>query len=175
MPEVMNNGCCKFRTNKLNFIRMKSLFIAGLIFLCCCSVSNAKTIELEPRAGVGYSNLFGIHAGVLASMSFTNHFFIQSGLIANSLDGTSMGYTGDFSFGLNLPIYASWRLPLNETTKLRLNAGPYVGIGDVGHLGATAEAGVEFKRFYVGASYFQDCLNDKDLQLNISVGYKFVL
>lgn len=154
---------------------MKKVFIVGLLSLFSLSNLQAKTIELEPRAGVGISHLFGIHAGVLGSIGLTNNFFLQSGLLANSLDEAWKRNSGNFTFGVNLPIYASWRLPINEGTKIRLNAGPYVGFGAEGHLGATAEVGFEFKRFYTGASYFQNCINDKNSQFNLSFGYKFVL
>ena len=43
------------------------------------------------------------------------------------------------------------------------------------NLGATAAADIEVKRFYVGVNYFQNCVNDRDLKLGLSVGYKFTL
>ena len=54
---------------------------------------------------------------------------------------------------------------------LRLNAGAYTGSGEYWNLGATAAAGIEVKRFYVGVNYFQNCVNDRDLNLGLSVGY----
>ena len=38
-----------------------------------------------------------------------------------------------------------------------------------------AAVGIEVKRFYVGVNYFQNCVNDRDLKLGLSVGYKFTL
>ena len=63
----------------------------------------------------------------------------------------------------------------SDKVNLRLNAGAYTGSGEYWNLGATAAAGIEVKRFYVGVNYFQNCVNDRDLKLGLSVGYKFTL
>jgi len=69
-------------------------------------------------------------------------------------------------------VYASFHIPLSDKVNLRLNAGAYTGSGESWNLGATAAVGIEVKRFYVGVNYFQNCVNDRDLKLGLSVGYK---
>lgn len=74
-----------------------------------------------------------------------------------------------------VPVFASFRFPLNEKLNLRTDIGPYLGVGDEVHLGGAAEVGVEIRKWYVGAGYFQNAVRDSDYQFNLSVGYKFVL
>ena len=81
----------------------------------------------------------------------------------------------DWNIDFFVPVYASFHIPLSDKVNLRLNAGAYTGSGEYWNLGATAAAGIEVKRFYVGVNYFQNCVNDRDLKLGLSVGYKFTL
>lgn len=74
-----------------------------------------------------------------------------------------------------VPVFASFRFPLNEKLNLRTDIGPYLGVGDEAHLGGAAEVGVEIRKWYVGAGYFQNAVGDSDYQFNLSVGYRFVL
>ena len=89
--------------------------------------------------------------------------------------GNSFSYGDDWNIDFFVPVYASFHIPLSDKVNLRLNAGVYTGTGEYWNLGATAEAGIEVKRFYVGVNYFQNCVNDRDLKLGLSVGYKFTL
>ena len=84
-------------------------------------------------------------------------------------------YGDDWNIDFFVPVYASFHIPLSDKVNLRLNAGAYTGSGEYWNLGATAAAGLEVKRFYVGVNYFQNCVNDRDLKLGLSVGYKFTL
>lgn len=87
--------------------------------------------------------------------------------------GNSFSYGDDWNIDFFVPVYASFHIPLSDKVNLRLNAGAYTGSGEYWNLGATAAAGIEVKRFYVGVNYFQNCVNDRDLKLGLSVGYKF--
>ena len=89
--------------------------------------------------------------------------------------GNSFSYGDDWNIDFFVPVYASFHIPLSDKVNLRLNAGAYTGSGEYWNLGATAAAGIEVKRFYVGVNYFQNCVNDRDLKLGLSVGYKFTL
>ena len=76
---------------------------------------------------------------------------------------------------INFPQSRLFSIQTGLLLNLRLNAGAYTGSGEYWNLGATAAAGIEVKRFYVGVNYFQNCVNDRDLKLGLSVGYKFTL
>ena len=93
----------------------------------------------------------------------------------NCLLYTSPSPRDDWNIDFFVPVYASFHIPLSDKVNLRLNAGAYTGSGEYWNLGATAAAGIEVKRFYVGVNYFQNCVNDRDLKLGLSVGYKFTL
>lgn len=156
---------------------MKKVCLIFLIALIV-PVLHVKAIELEPRAGVSYApNVLGLHIGAFASFQLMEKFFIQPGILLNTVgSGTLDDSLDQWKIGLNIPVYASFRLPVNETTHIRLNVGPYVGAAaSLLSLGATGEVGVEIKKIYIGAAYFQNCINGAGAQLNLSVAYKFVL
>lgn len=150
---------------------MKQVF---LILFAVLSIQLVKSIELEPRAGIGGVYEWGLHAGAYVSFPVSNVFAIQTGGLLYSGDNWKNS-SSKWNIGLNIPVYASFRLPVSQTTNIRLSAGPYVGIASLGQLGFSAETGVEVKKVYIGAAIFQNCLNKKDTQVGISVGYKFAL
>lgn len=131
-------------------------------------------VELEPRAGVAVCHKWGFHVGASAAFPVVEKLFIQPGAFLYAL-ALERYRKNDWTIGVNVPVYASLRFPVSRVTQVRLNAGPYVGLGSDIQFGPSAEAGVEFKKIYVGIGYFQDCLNDKDYMLNLSVGYRFTL
>ena len=67
------------------------------------------------------------------------------------------------------------KINISKKTNLRLNGGAYWGTGPKMQLGATAEAGVEVKRLFIGANCFQNCINEQEFLFGVSVGYKFQL
>lgn len=133
-----------------------------------------KAIELEPRMGIGHVNNWGLHVGAYVSFPRSDLFAIQTGALLNT--GNSMIKHERWDIGINIPVYASFRIPVSDAAKVRLNVGPYVGVASqTAHLGLSAEAGVEFKRIYLGVGCFQNCVDGQDTTLNLSVGYKFEL
>lgn len=152
---------------------MKKLCLIVLgIFLLITTQANA--IELEPRAGVAVCHKWGFHVGASTAFPVVNKLYIQPGAFLYAL-APERFRNDDWDIGVNVPVYASFRFPVSHVTQVRLNAGPYVGIGNDIQFGPSAEAGVEFKKIYMGVGYFQDCFNDKDYMLNLSIGYKFTL
>lgn len=134
-----------------------------------------KAIELEGRTGVSVSGNWGLHTGAYLGIPVSSRFAVRPGFLLHTVEWDSYRPADDWRIGLIVPVYASFRFPLNEKMSLRTDVGPYVGIGDEVHLGGAVEAGVEFGRVYVGAGYFQNAIGDTDYQLNFSVGYKFIL
>ena len=65
---------------------MKSILLSLMIVLC--TVGNAKGIELEPRIGVSYSEVWGLHLGAMASFKMSDLFYIQPGALINTVSGT---------------------------------------------------------------------------------------
>lgn len=145
-----------------------------LLFLLLLPIfQSMQAIELEPRTGFSNVHNWGLQMGAYVSFPTSNLFAIQTGALL---------YTGNrennkvWNIGLNIPVYASFRIPVSNATRIRLNAGPYIGLAEQnGQLGVSAEAGVEFNRIYIGAGCFQNCFNEQEMQLNVSVGYKFAL
>lgn len=64
---------------------------------------------------------------------------------------------------------------LNESLNLRLGVGPYFETGRDWGLGVSGEAGLEWKRYFAGVAYFQDCVKSsyKDEGFHFSFGYRF--
>ena len=117
---------------------------------------------------------WGLQTGAYINFPQSRLFSIQTGLLLHTA-GNSFSYGDDWNIDFFVPVYASFHIPLSDKVNLRLNAGAYTGSGEYWNLGATAAAGIEVKRFYVGVNYFQNCVNDRDLKLGLSVGYKFTL
>lgn len=150
----------------------KICFIVLGIFLLI--TGQICAVELEPRAGVAVCHKWGFHVGTSAAFPVIEKLFIQPGVFLYAL-APERFRKDDWDIGVNVPVYASFRFPVSRVTQIRLNAGPYIGLDDDIQFGPSAEAGVEFKKIYLGIGYFQDCLNDKDYMLNLSVGYRFSL
>lgn len=51
--------------------------INGMAFFLLCTVGDAKGIEIEPRVGIYYSKVWGIHAGALTSVQLSDKFYLQ--------------------------------------------------------------------------------------------------
>ena len=151
---------------------MKWKIISLFVFAFCVLMVQAKDIELEPRIGVtsAATNRFdmGFHIGGMVSFGLSDRFAIQPGVLMNVVE-TEDTYD---NIGVAIPVYASWRVPLKKVN-LRLNAGPYMEFKGGTNVGASLEAGVEYKQFYTGVAYFQDILSPRSVLLNLSFGYKF--
>lgn len=152
---------------------MKKVWLLMLMILFC-TVGNAKTIELEPRAGFSYSDVWGLHLGAMVSFKVTDLFYFQPGALVNTVSGT-YNRSGDWNFGLDIPLYASFRIPVSNVMKVRLNAGPFIALSSPASLGTALEGGVEYHKYYVGVSWLQNFVNENSARLHFSVGYKFAL
>ena len=107
---------------------MKSVLLLSVLMILLCTVGNAKDIELEPRAGVSYTtSIWGIHAGALMSLQLSDKFYFQPGFLINTVSEFFYKANG-WKLGLDIPLYASFRVPVSNAAKLRFNAGPFVGI-----------------------------------------------
>ena len=150
---------------------MKKLFVLLILLL---SFGRSQAADIEARTGILGGDGWGLQTGAYINFPQSQLLSIQTGLLLHTAENAfSRGDNWNINFCV--PVYASFHVPVSDKVNLRLNAGAFGGIGDDLHLGATAEAGVEIKRFYVGVNYFQDCIDNHDLQLGLSVGYKFTL
>lgn len=152
---------------------MRNRFILLFILLAYSYV--LKAVELEGRTGISASGTWGLHTGAYLGFPLSSSFAIRPGFLLHTVEWDSYRPADDWRIGLIVPVYASFRFPLSEKTNLRTDLGPYFGVGDDVHLGGSVEAGVEIRRFYIGAGYFQNAIGDSDYQLNFSVGYTFIL
>lgn len=147
-----------------------------LIGITLCSIFNyVQATDIEARTGILAGDVWGLQAGAYINFPQSKLFSIQTGLLLHTANRWTVRNADNLDIDLNVPVYASFHIPLNEKTNLRLNGGAYVGTGHDLHLGATADVGVEVKRLYVGVNYFQNCINSQELQFGVSVGYRFHL
>lgn len=153
---------------------MKKYFILLLVSFVLCSVQSMKAIDLEPRAGVSYSWVWGIHVGALTSLELSDRFYFQPGFLVNTVSEFS-GKADGWKLGLDVPLYVSYRLPVSNAAKVRLNVGPFAGISSQISLGTALEAGIEYCKCYIGASWFQNFVDRNCTRLNLSIGYNFHL
>lgn len=155
-------------------VNMKKLFILLLLFIVFSNQQSIRAVELEARAGASYSNIWGFHAGAFTAFHVADKFFLQPGVIFNSANDYS--HKGNlWRLGLDIPVYASWRIPVNDAVRIRLNAGPFIGVISDFSFGTAVEAGIEYHKYYMGVSWQENFVNQNFTRLNFSVGYKFVL
>lgn len=151
----------------------KTLILIGITL---CSIFNyVQAADIEARTGVMAGDVWGLHAGAYINFPQSKLFSIQTGLLLHTANRWSLGSADTWDIDFNVPVYASFHIPLSEKTNLRLNGGAYIGTGNSWQIGATADVGVEVKRLFVGVSCFQNCINNQEFLLGISVGYKFAL
>ena len=150
---------------------MKKLFVLLILLLF---FGRSQATDIEARTGILGGDGWGFQTGAYINFPQSRLFSIQTGLLLHTA-GNSFSYGDDWNIDFFVPVYASFHIPLSDKVNLRLNAGAYTGSGESWNLGATAAVGIEVKRFYVGVNYFQNCVNDRDLKLGLSVGYKFTL
>lgn len=153
---------------------MRKVLLLMLVIMVCVA-GNAKTIDLEARTGIMGGDVWGLHAGAYLNFPQSSLFSIQTGVLLHTANVSVAKYSDTWDIDLNVPVYASFHIPLSEKTNLRLNGGAYIGTGHTMQLGATADVGVEVKRLFVGVNCFQNCINEQEFLLGVSVGYKFAL
>lgn len=137
--------------------------------------SHVQAIDIEARTGIMGGDVWGLHAGAYINFPQSKLFSIQTGLLLHTANRGGIRNSDTWGIDLNVPVYASFHIPLSEKANLRLNGGAYWGTGSALQVGAAAEAGVEVKRVFVGVNCFQNCINEQELLFGISVGYKFNL
>lgn len=149
---------------------MKSYIFVIIFLLSAVLHVSAKDIELEPRIGISispYGN-WGFNLGGMASFGFSSLFYIQSSLLLNTVRPEPENNFME----ANVPVYASLRIPVKKV-KIRLNVGPYIKFNNYMDIGVSAEGGIEYKKLYIGLSYFQNCTRESEILFNLSIGYKF--
>ncbi len=136
---------------------MKKVFMFLALALATMSVS-AQDVTIGVRAGLNFANMseegvspdsrLGLHAGVVFDIPVAENFFVQPGLflsqkgakMTEKVDGVKVEANLTPLY-LEVPVLASYRIPLSEKVKLHLNAGPYLAYGISGKTKAEAAAG----------------------------------
>lgn len=153
---------------------MKKVF--SLLFLFLTLSLSSQAIELEGRTGISLAaGNWGLHTAAYLGIPVSSRFAIRPGVLLHTVEWNSPRQANKWGIGVNIPVFASFRIPLSEKVRVRLDAGPYLGIAHEGQLGGAAEVGVEVGKIYLGGGYFQNCLHNSHAQLNLSVGYTFEL
>ncbi len=137
--------------------------------------SHLQAADIEARTGIMGGDVWGLHAGAYINFPQSSLFSIQTGLLLHTANQWTVRNADTWDIDLNVPVYASFHLPLSEKANLRLNGGAYIGTGHELQVGATADVGVEVKRLFVGVNCFQNCINSQEFLFGVSVGYKFHL
>lgn len=158
---------------KTDSIMKRSVVLYSLL-LSLCFIPSLGAAEIEGRGGLSNQNWWGLHLGAYVRVPLSERFAIQTGGLLHTAD--RQPYWGDFwNISLAIPVYGSFRVPLNESLNLRLGVGPYFETGCDWGLGVSGEAGLEWKRYFAGVAYFQDCVKSsyKDEGFHLSFGYRF--
>lgn len=180
----------------------------SLLFICLTLISVAGFSQITSwnvKAGLNSSNLYGkdtdgsdaklgFKIGAGCEYAFTESFSLQPSLVLES-KGCKLGDVKANAIYLELPVMAAYRFHLSETTKLVLNAGPYVAYGIGGKtagvktfdiegvrrfdLGAGVGVAVELGQIVlglesqVGAISINKDSSAKNISSALTVGYKF--
>ena len=158
-------------------IKLEKYAIAVIFLLCTISLSAQENkIQIEPRVGfsVGKANnpsaAFGVNLGGQLSIPVVQRFSIDPGI--------SLILMKDNHINLNsllIPVYASYQIPIKQVN-LDLKAGPCAHFINSVDVGASAEIGVEYKKWVVAVNGYLNFINgDNPHVLSLSVGYKFSL
>lgn len=123
---------------------MKKLFLLAVMAIMTLTAS-AEDIEQGFRMGVkaqvgmtgigedGTKMSLGYGVGWIAEYNVSSNFFVQSGIGIDNIGYKMDGIDGNLNgYYLNVPINAGYRFNLGESSKLFLQAGPYLGYGIAG-------------------------------------------
>lgn len=118
----------------------QKLFVGLIICLFCSQLIKAQGIDV--RAGLNLSTYLnaegsrirpGANLGVLGDIKLSRYFHLQPGLLLNGRGANTKVYSGIkgsvTGYWLDIPLYASFRIPCATNTVLKINAGPYYGVG----------------------------------------------
>lgn len=150
----------------------KTLVLLGI--LLSSVFSQVQAADIEARTGIMGGGVWGLQAGAYINFPQSKLFSIQTGLLFHTANESAI-FNSTWGIDLNIPVYASFHVPLSEKANLRLNGGAYLGTGSELQVGATADVGIEVKRLFVGVNCFQNCINEQEFLFGVSVGYKFAL
>ena len=151
---------------------MKKLFVLLILLLF---FGRSQATDIEARTGILGGDGWGLQTGAYINFPQSALFSIQTGVLLHTANRSAIGNSDTWDIDFNIPVYASFHIPLREKANLRLNGGAYFGTGSEVQVGATAEVGVEMKRVFVGVNCFQNCINEQEFLFGVSVGYKFKL
>ena len=151
---------------------MKKLFVLLILLLF---FGRSQATDIEARTGILGGDGWGLQIGAYINFPQSTLFSIQTGVLLHTANRSAIGNSDTWDIDFNIPVYASFHIPLKEKANLRLNGGAYFGTGPEVQVGATAEVSVEMKRVFVGVNCFQNCINEQEFLFGLYVGYKFKL
>ena len=94
---------------------------------------NMATSQFDSKYDGTTGSVGGFHFGVTADIRLANNFYLSSGLIYSGKgytyenSGNDIDEEGNAQY-IDIPLQASVRLPLGQTVKMFVNAGPYAAI-----------------------------------------------
>jgi len=138
-------------------------------------------ISKKDKGDMG-SSLAGFHIGGIVDINVANNFYIQPGLYVTTKGGKGKESGSDWEYKetarltyLQIPVLASYRIPLSDNVKWQINAGPYVAFGLAGKLKWTdidegdKETG-DYKLFGTEKDQEKSILNRFDAGLSFGTG-----
>ena len=152
---------------------MKVNLIIISLFMATAMFAQKGNIELEPQVGYIHSDIpeyqSGFQVGARSSFGLSERFSITPGLSFASFGKMDKVY-------FLVPVYASYQIPFQEF-RLHLNIGPYGQFDSDQDFGVSAEVSAEYKRWQLGAHYYQNLIGGEsyapDRFAGLSVGYRF--
>lgn len=99
----------------------KTLVLLGI--LLSSVFSQVQAADIEARAGILGGDVFGLQAGAYINFPQSTLFSIQTGLLLHTANQWTIRSSDTWDIDLNVPVYASFHIPLSEKTNLRLNGG----------------------------------------------------
>ena len=129
------------------------------------------TAQMSSDGNPSTKSVTAFHVGMTAEVLMTSNFYFNTGLIYSAkgyeYENSSHGIKekGAVQF-LDIPLLASLRLPVGGSTKLQLNAGPYLALC----LGGKAEDTSGYDRYNES---FSSAYSGFDYGLQAGLGFDF--
>ena len=166
---------------------MKKMFFSLILVMSVCYVSKAQerawglrlgsnfatfNEKVDEGSATDYKYKAGFRLGVIRDFGISENFYIQPGLyftMGGAIQKTDRYQDLTCNLGyLHFPVLLSYRIGLNDYTKLHLNAGPYLAYGVCGKM---KYAGEKINAF--GDGEYEGGLKRFDAGLSFSAGISF--
>ena len=99
----------------------KSLVL--IVIALFSAFNHVQAADIEARTGIMGGDVWGLHAGAYINFPQSALFSIQTGVLLHTANRSAIGNSNTWDIDFNIPVYASFHIPLREKANLRLNGG----------------------------------------------------